>query len=72
MVTATGNGHTLAVFWHNERAYAVDNRCPHMGFPLAQGICEDGVLTCYWHYARLTWIPAARSTSGPAICAPFR
>jgi nitrite reductase/ring-hydroxylating ferredoxin subunit len=52
VVTATGRGHTIAVFWHNERAYAVDNRCPHMGFPLAQGICEDGVLTCYWHYAR--------------------
>ena len=52
VVTATGNGHTIAVFWHNERAYAVDNRCPHMGFPLARGICEDGVLTCYWHYAR--------------------
>ena len=52
VVTATGHGHTIAVFWHNERAYAVDNRCPHMGFPLAQGICEDGVLTCYWHYAR--------------------
>ena len=51
-MTATGQGHTIAVFWHNERAYAVDNRCPHMGFPLARGICEDGVLTCYWHYAR--------------------
>ena len=52
VVTTTGQGHTIAVFWHNERAYAVDNRCPHMGFPLARGICEDGVLTCYWHYAR--------------------
>ena len=52
VVTVTGQGHTIAVFWHNERAYAVDNRCPHMGFPLARGICEDGVLTCYWHYAR--------------------
>ena len=52
VVTATGHGHIVAVFWHNERAYAVDNRCPHMGFPLAKGICEDGVLTCYWHYAR--------------------
>ena len=52
VATATGQGHTIAVFWHNERAYAVDNRCPHMGFPLARGICEDGVLTCYWHYAR--------------------
>ena len=52
VVTVAGQGHTVAVFWHNERAYAVDNRCPHMGFPLSRGICEDGVLTCYWHYAR--------------------
>ena len=22
----------VAVFWHEGRAWAVDNRCPHMGF----------------------------------------
>src|SRR5215213_3847304 len=31
---------------------ALDNRCPHMGFPLDRGSVEDGILTCHWHHAR--------------------
>jgi nitrite reductase/ring-hydroxylating ferredoxin subunit len=31
---------------------ALDNRCPHMGFPLDRGSVDDGVLTCHWHHAR--------------------
>ncbi len=42
----------VAVFHHEGRIYAVDNRCPHMGFPLARGSCRDGILTCHWHHAR--------------------
>jgi nitrite reductase/ring-hydroxylating ferredoxin subunit len=34
------------------RVFALDNRCPHMGFPLDRGSVEDGVLTCHWHHAR--------------------
>ncbi len=34
------------------RVSALDNRCPHMGFPLHQGSVEDGILTCHWHHAR--------------------
>ena len=45
-------GHSVAVFWHEGRAWAVDNRCPHMGFPLSQGSVRDGLLTCHWHHAR--------------------
>ena len=30
----------------------MDNRCPHMGFPLAQGDVRDGLLDCHWHHAR--------------------
>jgi nitrite reductase/ring-hydroxylating ferredoxin subunit len=29
---------------------ALDNQCPHMGFPLERGSIEDGILT--WHHAR--------------------
>ena len=29
----TGGGHAIAVFSHGDQVYAVDNRCPHMGFP---------------------------------------
>jgi nitrite reductase/ring-hydroxylating ferredoxin subunit len=51
-LTAHANGHTLALFAYGERVYAVDNRCPHMGFPLSQGSVKDGILTCHWHHAR--------------------
>ena len=48
----TGGGHAIAVFHHQGRVYAVDNRCPHMGFPLDRGSVKDGILTCHWHHAR--------------------
>jgi nitrite reductase/ring-hydroxylating ferredoxin subunit len=32
--------------------FALDNRCPHMGFPLDRGSIDDGILTCHWHHAR--------------------
>ena len=48
----TGGGRTIAVFHVDGRVYAVDNRCPHMGFPLERGTVKDGILTCHWHHAR--------------------
>lgn len=51
-VTAQVGGQTVALFLHQEQVYAVDNRCPHMGFPLDQGTVKDGILTCHWHHAR--------------------
>src|SRR5919202_501658 len=48
----SGGRHGIAVFVHGGRVYAVDNRCPHMGFPLQKGSVRDGILTCHWHHAR--------------------
>ena len=48
----TGGGHAIAVFHHDGEVHAVDNRCPHMGFPLDRGSVSDGILTCHWHHAR--------------------
>lgn len=42
----------VCVFWADGTAYAVDDRCPHMGFPLHRGTVENGLLTCHWHHAR--------------------
>lgn len=42
----------IAVFYHEDQVFAVDNRCPHMGFPLHMGSLCDGILTCHWHHAR--------------------
>ncbi len=51
-LTVQANGHTLVLFAYGDDVYAVDNRCPHMGFPLDRGTVKDGILTCHWHYAR--------------------
>lgn len=45
-------GHSLVLIHHDGRVHALDNRCPHMGFPLHQGTVGDGILTCHWHSAR--------------------
>src|SRR5689334_16536256 len=42
----------IAVFHHDGELFAVDNRCPHMGFPLHMGSLCDRLLTCHWHHAR--------------------
>jgi nitrite reductase/ring-hydroxylating ferredoxin subunit len=50
----SGGRHGIAVVSVAETGsvYAVDNRCPHMGFPLHRGSVCDGILTCHWHHAR--------------------
>lgn len=51
IVTRAG-ARAVAVFAADERVYALDNRCPHLGFPLDRGSVRDGILTCHWHEAR--------------------
>jgi nitrite reductase/ring-hydroxylating ferredoxin subunit len=51
-MVVTGSGHVIVVYYHDGHVYAVDNRCPHMGFPLDRGTVKDGILTCHWHHAR--------------------
>src|SRR6187397_3388516 len=45
-------GHTICLIKEEGEVFAVDNRCPHMGFPLHRGSVSDGILTCHWHHAR--------------------
>src|SRR5882757_5024782 len=42
----------VVVFWDEGAAYAIEDRCPHLGFPLHQGTVESGLVTCHWHHAR--------------------
>lgn len=48
----TDGDRPVVLFFHDGRVFALDNRCPHMGFPLSRGTLQDGVLTCHWHHAR--------------------
>ncbi|MBI1916951.1 MAG: Rieske 2Fe-2S domain-containing protein [Planctomycetes bacterium] len=52
VIVVRGADRPVAVFAHDGRILAVDNRCPHLGFPLHKGSVHDGILTCHWHHAR--------------------
>jgi nitrite reductase/ring-hydroxylating ferredoxin subunit len=47
-----GRHRPILVIYDRGHVFALDNRCPHMGFPLERGSLEDGILTCHWHHAR--------------------
>src|SRR5438067_5736127 len=51
-VVLHGDHRPILVIYDRGRVFALDNRCPHMGFPLERGSVEDGILTCHWHHAR--------------------
>ena len=52
VVVTDGTPVPIVVYVQEGKAFAVDNRCPHMGFPLHRGTVKDGILTCHWHHAR--------------------
>jgi nitrite reductase/ring-hydroxylating ferredoxin subunit len=52
VIVVRGADRPIAVYAHNQQVFGVDNRCPHLGFPLHRGSVQDGILTCHWHHAR--------------------
>ena len=48
----SAGGRAIVLFVDDGGVVALDNRCPHMGFPLSRGTVRDGILTCHWHHAR--------------------
>jgi len=44
--------HEILVVNVEGELYALENRCPHMGYPLYFGRLEGKVLTCGFHYAK--------------------
>jgi nitrite reductase/ring-hydroxylating ferredoxin subunit len=51
-IVVHGRHRPILVIYDRGRVFALDNRCPHMGFPLERGTFQDGILTCHWHHAR--------------------
>ena len=52
MKLVSAEGRTVLIIADQGNVYALDNRCPHMGFPLQRGTIRDGILTCHWHHAK--------------------
>ncbi|MEA2370868.1 MAG: nitrite reductase small subunit [Solirubrobacteraceae bacterium] len=46
------DGRRVAVFQTRNGWYALDQRCPHKGGPLTDGIVADGCVTCPLHDRR--------------------
>lgn len=42
-------GHSVLLTRRGGKVCAIENKCPHLGLPLARGKIVDGVITCPWH-----------------------
>jgi nitrite reductase (NADH) small subunit len=61
-------GLELALFQWDQTFYAVENLCPHLGFPLTEGIVQNGVVICGWHGWRISLQDG--SCAGKTLSAP--
>jgi nitrite reductase/ring-hydroxylating ferredoxin subunit len=43
------DGIRIAIFQWEGRIFAVEDLCPHLGFPLSEGMVQDGEVICGWH-----------------------
>jgi nitrite reductase/ring-hydroxylating ferredoxin subunit/uncharacterized membrane protein len=50
---------------YNGRIYAMEERCSHLGGPLADGVLEDGCIQCPWHGSRFA-LEDGHPVDGPA------
>jgi nitrite reductase/ring-hydroxylating ferredoxin subunit len=42
-------GLQIALFRWQDRVYAIEDLCPHLGFPLSEGVVQSGEVICSWH-----------------------
>jgi 3-phenylpropionate/trans-cinnamate dioxygenase ferredoxin subunit len=58
------NNTPIAVFNLDGDFYAIEDNCPHQHLPLADGLVENGCITCPYHGAKFDL------RSGDFLCAP--
>ncbi len=64
-VRATLHGFDVALFRRGDEIFALENRCPHTGGPLALGATDDTSVICPWHGARFE-LASGACLSGPS------
>src|SRR2546430_7849804 len=68
-------GRSLALLKVGGAIRALDDRCPHAGGPLGEGIVEGGLLRCPWHERRFdptTGVCLTHPATRPATCFALR
>ena len=43
------DGLEITLFRWNDRVYAIEDLCQHLGFPLSEGVVQMGEVICSWH-----------------------
>ncbi len=67
-LTVRVDGKQLALFLHEGRVHACNNRCPHEGYPLVEGSIDgECVLTCHWHNWKFDLATGANQYGGDAL-----
>lgn len=59
-------GITIAVFNLEGQFYAIEDNCPHQGFPLSDGVVHGNEITCPYHGAKFC-IKTGEVTAPPAF-----
>lgn len=67
-LTVRVDGKQLALFLHEGRVHACNNRCPHEGYPLVEGSIDgECVLTCQWHNWKFDLATGTNQHGGDAL-----
>ncbi len=61
-------GMPVLLWKDGQQIYAIAATCSHLGGPLDEGTCEDGVVTCPWHGSRFR-LDDGSVVQGPAVYA---
>lgn len=62
-----GEGRRFACVFRGGEVHALDDRCPHQGYPLSEGTLRGGVLTCPWHNWKFDITSGACTFGGEAV-----
>ena len=52
--------HSVAIFFHEGKFFAISNVCNHKGGPLADGTLNGEYVTCPWH----AWVYSIKTGTG--------
>ena len=47
-------GLDIALFKWDDQIFAIEDLCPHLGFPLSEGVMQSGEVICSWHGWRVS------------------
>ena len=67
VTTFKHDAHQLCLVATEDGVHAIDNRCPHEGYPLAGGEVKGCVLTCPWHNWKFDVTSGACTLGGEGV-----